>query len=199
MSKTFSAFTVALLLAATGATNASAQSEVLAEMYGRGVHSYYAGDYISAYESLTMAIDNGTDDSEGAGGPPALVEDTGHGANATGGSDENQAESAGDAELAARVDALLLDSGRPDAQVKTLGGTGLTHDWALSAEIVAQVDRPVFLAGGLRESNVAEAIAQVKPFGVDLCSGVRTEGGRRCEEGQGDAISSEMFHIVPPK
>ena len=62
MSKTFSAFTFALLLTATGASNASAQSEVLAEMYGRGVHAYYAGDYTTAYESLTMAIDNGTDD-----------------------------------------------------------------------------------------------------------------------------------------
>jgi phosphoribosylanthranilate isomerase len=74
------------------------------------------------------------------------------------------------------VDALLLDSGRPSAAVKELGGTGRTHDWSLSREIVAAVDRPVFLAGGLRPENVAEAIRQVRPFGVDLCSGVRRDG-----------------------
>lgn len=63
MSKTFFAFSFALmLLAVPTPQNASAQSEVLAEMYGRGVHAYFAGDYIAANEFLTMAIDNGTDD-----------------------------------------------------------------------------------------------------------------------------------------
>jgi phosphoribosylanthranilate isomerase len=74
------------------------------------------------------------------------------------------------------VDALLLDSGRPSAAVKELGGTGRTHDWSLSREIVAAVERPVFLAGGLRHENVAEAIRQVRPFGIDLCTGVRRDG-----------------------
>ena len=74
------------------------------------------------------------------------------------------------------VDALLLDSGRPNAAVRELGGTGRTHDWSLSREIVATVERPVFLAGGLRPENVAEAIRQVRPFGVDLCTGVRRDG-----------------------
>jgi phosphoribosylanthranilate isomerase len=69
--------------------------------------------------------------------------------------------------------ALLLDSGRPSAAVAELGGTGRTHDWTLSRRIVEAVNRPVFLAGGIRPENVAEAIAAVRPFGIDLCSGVR--------------------------
>jgi phosphoribosylanthranilate isomerase len=74
------------------------------------------------------------------------------------------------------VDALLLDSGRPDAKVKVLGGTGLVHDWSLSRQIVERAGRPVWLAGGLKPENVAEAIAQVRPYGVDVCSGLRTIG-----------------------
>lgn len=74
------------------------------------------------------------------------------------------------------VDALLLDSGNPTLQVKELGGTGRVHDWALSRRIREQVGRPVFLAGGLRASNVAEAIWAVEPFGLDLCSSVRHDG-----------------------
>jgi phosphoribosylanthranilate isomerase len=74
------------------------------------------------------------------------------------------------------VDALLLDSGNPGAAVRTLGGTGRTHDWSVSAAVCAAVEIPVFLAGGLRPDNVAEAIAAVRPAGVDLCSGLRTEG-----------------------
>jgi phosphoribosylanthranilate isomerase len=75
------------------------------------------------------------------------------------------------------VDALLLDSGNPAAAVKELGGTGRVHDWSVSRAIRDEVRLPVFLAGGLRASNVAEAIERVRPFGVDICSGVRT-GGR---------------------
>ena len=74
------------------------------------------------------------------------------------------------------ADALLLDSGKPNARVRTLGGTGEVHDWKLSAEIVKMSTVPVFLAGGLTAQNVAEAIQQVCPYGVDLCSGVRTRG-----------------------
>lgn len=79
--------------------------------------------------------------------------------------------------VAERVDALLLDSGRPGAKVRELGGTGRVHDWSLSRRIVEQSPVPVFLAGGLHAGNVAEALRRVRPFGVDLCSGVRT-GGR---------------------
>jgi phosphoribosylanthranilate isomerase len=74
------------------------------------------------------------------------------------------------------VDAILLDSGNPRAAIKTLGGTGNTHNWSISKEIVKTVQAPVFLAGGLHGGNVAEAIATVHPFGVDVCSGIRTEG-----------------------
>jgi phosphoribosylanthranilate isomerase len=78
--------------------------------------------------------------------------------------------------VAPHVDALLLDSGRPTAAVKELGGTGRIHDWAISRRIRALVDTPVFLAGGLTPENVRPAIDQVGPFGVDVCSGVRTAG-----------------------
>lgn len=77
---------------------------------------------------------------------------------------------------APHVDALLLDSGNPRAAVRELGGTGRVHDWATSRRIVERVGCPVFLAGGLRADNVAEAVRAVRPFGVDVCSGVRTDG-----------------------
>ena len=79
--------------------------------------------------------------------------------------------------VAPHVDALLLDSGNQNLAVKELGGTGRTHDWRLSRRVVEAAPVPVFLAGGLRPENVAEAVAAVRPFGLDVCSGVRT-GGR---------------------
>ena len=79
-------------------------------------------------------------------------------------------------DVASMVDGLLLDSGNPTAPVKELGGTGRVHDWALSRRIVTEAPCPVFLAGGLNPDNVAEAIHHVGPYGVDLCSGVRTDG-----------------------
>jgi phosphoribosylanthranilate isomerase len=79
--------------------------------------------------------------------------------------------------VAPLVDALLLDSGNPGAVVKELGGTGRTHDWALSRRIRDAVHpRPLFLAGGLHAGNVAQALATVQPQGLDLCSRVRTDG-----------------------
>ena len=78
--------------------------------------------------------------------------------------------------ISPNVDALLLDSGNPKASLKTLGGTGSVHNWDLSREIVKAVDIPVFLAGGLHANNVRQAIETVRPFAVDICSGVRTEG-----------------------
>ena len=79
-------------------------------------------------------------------------------------------------DVAPLVDAILLDSGNPQAAVKTLGGTGLSHDWSISQKIVDSVKKSVWLAGGLHAANVAEAIQKVRPFGVDLCSKVRTDG-----------------------
>jgi len=75
-----------------------------------------------------------------------------------------------------QVDAILLDSGRPKAAIKELGGTGRTHDWEISARLREAVRVPIFLAGGLNPSNAAEAIRAVRPFGFDLCSGVRSNG-----------------------
>ncbi len=78
--------------------------------------------------------------------------------------------------VAPHVDAILLDSGNQKLAVKELGGTGRTHDWALSRTIRERVNVPLFLAGGLTPENVAEAIAAARPFGLDLCSGVRSRG-----------------------
>ncbi len=78
--------------------------------------------------------------------------------------------------VAGLVDAILLDSGRPDLPVKELGGTGRTHDWRHSRAIVEQSGAPVYLAGGLNAENVGRAIRKVSPFGVDLCTGVRSNG-----------------------
>jgi phosphoribosylanthranilate isomerase len=78
--------------------------------------------------------------------------------------------------VAPYVNALLLDSGNPGLPTKELGGTGRLHDWQISRAIRETVDVPVFLAGGLNADNVAQAIALVGPFGVDVCSGVRTDG-----------------------
>lgn len=74
------------------------------------------------------------------------------------------------------ADALLLDSGNPNLVVKELGGTGRVHNWVISRQIVAQSRVPVFLAGGLNPQNARTAIEAVQPFGLDICSGVRTNG-----------------------
>ncbi len=76
--------------------------------------------------------------------------------------------------IAPYVSALLLDSGSPNAGTPALGGTGRTHNWELSRQIVQGSPVPVYLAGGLNAENVATAIEQVRPFGVDICSGVRS-------------------------
>src|SRR4051812_526315 len=95
-------------------------------------------------------------------------------------------------EVAPQVNAILLDSGNPSAAVKELGGTGRVHDWELSRRIREAVDVPVYLAGGLRPDNVAEAVARVGPFGLDICSGVRT-GGRL----DGDKLAA-FIHAARP-
>ncbi len=76
---------------------------------------------------------------------------------------------------AKEADALLLDSGNPALQIKELGGTGRVHDWTISRRICADAGVPVFLAGGLRPENVADALAMTGASGVDICSGVRTD------------------------
>ncbi len=79
-------------------------------------------------------------------------------------------------QVAPHVDAILLDSGNPNLAVKELGGTGRIHNWQISRAIREQAGRPIFLAGGLNPDNVAKAVQQVQPFGLDVCSGVRVDG-----------------------
>jgi phosphoribosylanthranilate isomerase len=78
--------------------------------------------------------------------------------------------------VAPYVDAVLLDSGNQSLEIKELGGTGRTHDWRLSRKIREAIDVPLYLAGGLKPHNVAAAIQEVQPFGIDVCSGLRTNG-----------------------
>ena len=78
--------------------------------------------------------------------------------------------------VAPEVDAILLDSGNPSLAVKELGGTGRVHDWEISRRIREAVDVPIFLAGGLRAENVRAAIDSVRPYAVDVCTGLRTDG-----------------------
>jgi phosphoribosylanthranilate isomerase len=80
------------------------------------------------------------------------------------------------ARVATQVDAILIDSGNQKLAVKELGGTGRTHDWKLSREIRERIGIPLFLAGGLTPENVGQAVRDVGPFGLDVCSGVRTDG-----------------------
>lgn len=78
--------------------------------------------------------------------------------------------------ISPRVDAILLDSGNQSLAVKELGGTGRVHDWKISRRIREEISLPLFLAGGLKAENIREAIDEVQPFGVDICSGVRADG-----------------------
>ena len=86
--------------------------------------------------------------------------------------DEHSIEQA--IEVSEQVDYLLLDSGNPNLKTKILGGTGKVHNWDLSRKIVEQSIVPVYLAGGINAENVKAAIDKVQPYGLDLCSSVRT-------------------------
>ena len=77
------------------------------------------------------------------------------------------------------VDAIVLDT--RDPATDRVGGTGMVHDWSISARIAAAADVPIILAGGLTPDNVAEAVRTVKPWGVDVNSGVETRDGRKDE------------------
>lgn len=73
------------------------------------------------------------------------------------------------------ADALILDT--YDPATGRHGATGKTHDWAISRAIVEQVAVPVILAGGLNPGNVADAIRAVRPWGVDVHTGVERADG----------------------
>ena len=79
-------------------------------------------------------------------------------------------------EISKFVDAILLDSGNPNLPTKVLGGTGKTHNWDLSKKIREKISLPIFLAGGINKDNIKKAIEHVQPYGIDLCSSVRTNG-----------------------
>jgi phosphoribosylanthranilate isomerase len=88
--------------------------------------------------------------------------------------DENSIQEA--IEISEFVDAILLDSGNPNLSTKVLGGTGKTHNWDISKKIRENISIPTYLAGGINKDNVRKAIEHVEPFGIDLCSSVRTNG-----------------------
>ena len=88
------------------------------------------------------------------------------------------------------VDTLLLDSGNPHLAVKELGGTGRVHDWAHSRVICEKAGIPVLLAGGLNPGNARAAFEQVRPAGLDVCSGLRPNG--RLDAG----MLREFFHAL---
>jgi len=94
--------------------------------------------------------------------------------------------------VAPQVDAILLDSGNQKLAVKELGGTGRMHDWSLSRAIRERINVPLFLAGGLTPENISQAIEAVEPFGVDVCSGVRTDGRL-------DAVKLRRFFSAIPR
>jgi phosphoribosylanthranilate isomerase len=79
-------------------------------------------------------------------------------------------------EISEWVDAILLDSGNPNLSTKVLGGTGKTHNWDLSKKIRENISIPTYLAGGINKDNIRKAIEHVQPYGIDLCSSVRTNG-----------------------
>ena len=94
--------------------------------------------------------------------------------------------------VAPHVDAILLDSGNPALKVKELGGTGRRHDWQVSRAIREAVDVPVWLAGGLNPDNAREAIDTVQPFGLDVCSGLRTGEGYDLDPERLDRFMAEV-------
>lgn len=75
------------------------------------------------------------------------------------------------------VDAYITDTFDPQSGAE--GATGKTHDWAIDKKLVALSPRPVILAGGLNADNVAEAIRQVRPHGVDVHTGIEASDGRK--------------------
>jgi phosphoribosylanthranilate isomerase len=95
---------------------------------------------------------------------------------------------------APQVDAILLDSGNQKLPTKELGGTGRTHDWRLSRQIREQIGIPLFLAGGLNPGNVQQAIEQVGPFGLDICTGVRTDG--KLDENKLRQLFENVKHVL---
>ncbi|MFE9326704.1 phosphoribosylanthranilate isomerase [Nocardia sp. NPDC052278] len=99
-------------------------------------------------------------------------------------------------QAAVDCDAVLLDSRTADR----LGGTGCTHDWSVSAAVVTALHElgcPVILAGGLGPDNVADAIARVRPFAVDVNSGVETATGDKDPDACATFVAAAHGAFVP--
>lgn len=77
--------------------------------------------------------------------------------------------------VAGHVNALLLDTGQVGPSAVELGGTGRVHDWRFSVRIVRESSVPIYLARGINARNIADAVAIVRPAGIDLCSALRNE------------------------
>ena len=84
--------------------------------------------------------------------------------------------------MKADADALLLDTVDLSSGSPRFGGTGKVSDWNLARQLVKDSQIPIFLAGGINPDNVKEAIQTVKPYGIDLCSGVESAKGKRDRE-----------------
>lgn len=138
-------------------TSATSADEIIAQQRRCGTNTLQLCDYVetSVYRDLRSELPG-----------IALVQVI----HVTGPEDADRARAA-----AEHVQALLLDSGNTTLPVKLLGGTGRTHDWTISRRIRDTAGVPIFLAGGLTAENIALAMAAVEPFGLDLCSGVRTD------------------------
>ncbi|MDE0197133.1 MAG: phosphoribosylanthranilate isomerase [Caldilineaceae bacterium] len=80
---------------------------------------------------------------------------------------------------AAGADAFLVDSVDVSEGFERLGGTGKVGDWTAVTALKEKIDIPIFLAGGINPDNVADAVRQVQPHGIDLCSGVEVRRGER--------------------
>lgn len=79
----------------------------------------------------------------------------------------------------AGADALLVDSVDTSEGTMRLGGTGKVGDWTAVAALMDKIDIPIFLAGGISPENIVDAIRTVRPYGIDLCSGVEIRRGKR--------------------
>jgi phosphoribosylanthranilate isomerase len=96
----------------------------------------------------------------------------------------------------AGADRFLLDTFVDRGGKRQIGGTGLTADWGLARELVSSANYPVFLAGGICPENVCEAIERVRPYGVDLSSGVESDVGRK-DPGRVRALMSAVQKCCP--
>ncbi|MDR3101850.1 MAG: phosphoribosylanthranilate isomerase [Methanocalculaceae archaeon] len=89
------------------------------------------------------------------------------------------------------ADAIILDT----RTAERLGGTGIPHDWAISARIVEECSVPVILAGGLTPENVAEAVRCVRPYAVDVHTGVKRNGVRDPERTRAFVAKARAAHL----